>query len=84
MPEWAKDAPAAILVIVVVLAFLKHLVGERKDRREQSNRCHAAHAERQASMETVVKENSAIVKENSGVIGGVTEVLRRMNGQPKP
>lgn len=82
MPEWAKDAPAAVLVIVVVISFLKFLAAERKDRRAITKQCHETHAAHLTSMEGVVERNSDIVKENTRIIGGATEVLRKLNGNP--
>ena len=42
MPEWVKDLTAAGAVIFVVIAILKFLVGERKERRATAEDCTSA------------------------------------------
>ncbi len=83
--EWWKEASLAVLMLVMVLALLRHLAGERVDRRLTAAACHEAHRDARQTMEKVVDRNTDMLATNIRVLGRVDQAVRKFNGEdPSP
>ncbi len=79
MPEWLKDAPLAVLMLVAIGMFLRFLGAERKDRREAAEVSRVAHEKRDDAFEKVVERNTEMLGQTKEVVGANTAFLMKLS-----
>ena len=68
--EAAKQAPALIILAVMVYVFLRHLQSKEKASADMAKRCH-----------DVQEKSFEAINENTKMLGEVSVILRVVNGK---
>ncbi len=78
--EWIRDLSGAALMLVAVLAMLKFLVGERKERSSLSEACHETHAKLHEKTDRTIIRTGDVIDSNTRMLGTIEGTLRKLNG----
>lgn len=80
MEEWLKEAPLAVLMLVAIMAFLRFLVGERKERQLQNRDCHECQQRLCERYEKCVEGNTESHERTTRMLGRVEQAITKSNG----
>lgn len=75
--EWIKELSGSALMLVAVIAMLRFLMGERKERTSQAKACHDTHAHLQEKTEAAIDRNGVVVESNTRMLGRIDQALRQ-------
>ena len=78
--EWIKELSGSALMLVAVLAMLKFLVGERKERSVQSESCHETHSKLHEKTDLTINRTGDVIDSNTRMLGRIEGTLNKVNG----
>lgn len=78
--EWIKELSGSAIMLVAVIAMLRFLVGERKERGTQAKACHESHAHLQEKTERSVERTGVVIENNTRMLGRIEGTLQKING----